>query len=119
MALGTITKVAVDPHVATPQPVAVGDLKMTLTTIVGDSAYATGGTAVTAANLGLGTLIYAVVVGVKGSGSNSGAVQAYFNNATGKLQCFAGSGTTPNIGLAEPNSVNLSGQTYTILAFGY
>lgn len=118
MALGTITRVALDPHTSQTVPVAMGDLKMTLTTIVGDSAYATGGTAVTAAQLGLGTLKYAVVVGLSGSASNNGAVQATFNNSTGKLQMWASSGTSP-VGLVEAGSVNLSGLTVTIQAWGY
>ena len=119
MALGTITQLAVDPHSGSQVvPIAVGDVKLTLTTVVGDSAYATGGTALSPSQLGLSTVLFAVCT-VAGSASNNGAVTAQYNLSTGKLQMFAGAGTTPNIGLAEPNSVNLSGLTVTVLAIGY
>ena len=117
MALGTITQLTDSPN-GLNLPVVLGPLKATVTTVVGDAAYATGGTALSAAQLGLATVVFAICT-VSGSASNNGAITAAYNLSTGKLQCFAGAGTTPNIGLAEPNSVNLSGLTITVLAFGY
>lgn len=118
MALGTITNLTIDPHLSQASSVALGDVKATVTTVVGDSAYATGGTALTPAQLGLTTVLFALC-SVVGSASNNGAVGATYNLSTGKLQCWAGAGTTPNIGSAEPNSVNLSGLTITVFAVGY
>lgn len=116
MALGTITRVKVDPHGVTA-PIAAGDIKITVTTVVGDSAYATGGTALTAAQLGLKKVTHTICK-VTGSASNNGAVEASYNLSTGKLQMWATSGTSP-VGLVEAGSVNLSGITVTITAFGY
>lgn len=116
MALGTITQLT-DQLGGLNRPVNLGALKVTISTVVGDSAYATGGTTLTAAQLGLGSLAFALVIGVSGSGANNGAVEASYNNSTGKLQMWATTGTSP-VGLAEPNSVNLSGITAIVLAFG-
>lgn len=116
MALGAITP-QVANHVGSG-PGNAGDLKVTVTTVVADGAYATGGTALTAVQLGLTQVVFAICQ-VAGSASNNGAIRAVYNLATGKLQMFAGAGATPNIGLAEPNSVNLSGLTVTVIAFGY
>jgi hypothetical protein len=121
MAVGTITQLALDPHTTQGVAMTLGDVKMTVSTVVGDSSYPTGGTALTGAQLGLptGVLAYAEVVGMSGSASNNGAIDASFNNATGKLQMWASSGTSP-VGLVEvSNGVNLSGVTVTIKAFGY
>lgn len=115
MALGTITNLAVDPHSASAQPLGAGDLRITVSTVVGDSSYPTGGTALTGAQLGLpvGQVQFAIC-SVTGSASNNAAVAASYNTATGKLQCW--SGTT----LAETASTtNLSGLTVTVVAFGY
>lgn len=117
MALGTITQLT-DSTQGTNGPVVPGALKQTISTVVGDSAYATGGTALSASQLGLSTVVFAYVASVAGSASNNGAVQATYNTATGKLQCWATSGTSP-VGLVEAGSVNLSGLTVTIVAFGY
>lgn len=118
MALGTITQLT-DTSQGTSVP-QVASLKRTVSTVVGDGSYPTGGTALTAAQLGLPTtLVYAKVVGLAGSAANNGAVSATFNNATGKLQCWASTGVSP-VGLVEvANGVNLSGLTVTIEAEGY
>jgi hypothetical protein len=113
MALGAITAVAVDPHNSQASPVAAGDFKFTVTTVVGDSSYPTGGTALTAAQLGLTQVAFAICT-VTGSASNNAAVAASYNTSTGKLQMW--SGTT----LAETASTtNVSGLTVTVIAFGY
>ncbi len=118
MALGTITPVMADPHSSTQSiPISVGDLKMTVTTVVGDAAYASGGTVLSAASLGLATVLHTVCT-VAGSAANNGAVAASYNLSTGKLQMWASTGTSP-VGLAEAGSVNLSGVTVTVTAFGY
>lgn len=122
MALGTITQVAVDPHSASQAlPVSVGDLKFTVTNVVGDGAYSAGGSTITAAQLGLSTV---VACDVQITVPIVGVVAAVANIQTGggsvKLQTFGGSGTTPNIGLAEATgTANQSGLTVQIQAMGY
>lgn len=119
MALGTITQL-VDDSKGLNLPTVAGAIKFTLSTIVGDGAYATGGTSLSAAQLGLPTtLVYAVVVGLAGSAANNGAIQASFNNSTKKLQCWASTGTSP-VGLVEvAATTNLSGVTITVMAYGF
>lgn len=118
MALGTITQLT-DTSQSTNLP-QVASLKRTVSTVVGDASYPTGGTALTAQQLGLPTtLVYAKVVGLAGSAANNGAVSAYFNNSTGKLQAFATTGVSP-VGLVEVTATtNLSGLTFLIEAEGY
>jgi hypothetical protein len=119
MAFGTITQLTDLPQ-GTNLPANLGALKYTVTTIVGDGAYATGGTALSASQLGLNTLVAVLSTQVAGGASNNGAVTATYNYSTGKLQMWAGAGTTPNIGLAEAaNAGNLSGLTITVVAVGY
>lgn len=119
MALGAITPQAVDPHSSTQAvPLNLGDVRYTVTNVVGDGAYATGGSVLTPAQLGLTTVLSADVQIIASTGTNSNAATGAYNVSTGKLQCFAGAGTTPNIGLAEPNSVNLSGITFQVTALG-
>ena len=117
MALGTITQLT-DTSGGLNVPVVPGNLKMTISTVVGDGAYSAGGTALSASQLGLGTLVFAFVAGLQGSASNNGAIQGYYNNSTGKLQAYASTGTSP-VGLVEAGSVNLSGVTFVVVAFGY
>jgi hypothetical protein len=76
MAVGTITNVAIDPHSASALPTSIGDLKLTVTTVVGSGSYTTGGDALTPANLGLGTVLFASTTLVASSGSNCSAVSA-------------------------------------------
>lgn len=121
MALGTITSLQLVPQAqgtAGGTPVSIGDLRMSVITVVGDSAYSSGGTTIAASSFGFTNLLVAAVLSVRGSASNNGAVQADFNNTTGKLQMFATSGTSP-VGLVEAGSVNLSGVTVTLIGFGY
>lgn len=119
MALGTITQVQVDPH--TQQggvPTSVGDVKCTVTNIVGDSSYPTGGTAVTPQQLGLPvTVLFTQSEAIATTGANNGASSFYYNTSTGKLQCFTTGATGAFNEVA--NAVNLSGLTIQILAFGY
>ena len=120
MALGTITNVAIDPHSSSQAIPAVADIKITVTTVVGDSSYPTGGTAITGAQLGLptGTVLF-TICSVTGSASNNTAAEASYNTATGKLQMWS---LTDSAGcpLAETaNATNVSGITVTIVAWGY
>lgn len=114
MALGTITQLGVDPHTASAVPVnGLGDFRVTVTTVVGDSSYPTGGTALSAQQLGLLNTVSFALCFVTGSAANNAAIAASYNTSTGKLQMW--SGTT----LAETAAAtNLSGLTITIVAFG-
>lgn len=112
MAVGTITRVTVDPH-GTVNPLVVGDLKMTVTTVVGSASYTTGGDAVTAANLGLGTVLHTITTLTGGGASHAGAVNAEYIISSGLLQCW----TSASAEVAS--SADLSGLTFTITAFGY
>lgn len=114
MALGTITPVAVDPHSSSQAiPVAIGDLKMTVTTVVGESSYVTGGTALTPAQLGLSTVVYANVDVAASSGTATSFSAASYNTATGKIQAYL------NTGAEAGTAANLSSLTFAVQAFGY
>lgn len=124
MALGTITQLNLDPSLSASEPGVqhLGACKITLNQLAGESSYATGGSSLTPAQLGFGAegvILWADVQISASSGSNDGAVQAYYNTSTNKLQMFVTSGTSP-VGLAEAApAANLSGLTITILAIGY
>jgi hypothetical protein len=111
MALGAITPVA-DTSQGLSGPVNMGALAMTVTTIVGDSSYPTGGSAVTAANLGLSTVLFSQVGASASSGANCASTAQTYNLSTAKLQCFA------NTGIEVANTTNLSGLTLTVIAWG-
>ena len=116
MALGTITNISLAQGGVAD---SVGSVKMTVSTVVGDSAYSAGGTTLTGQQLGLPNgVVIAATCQVSGSASNNGAISASYNLSTGKLQMWASTGTSP-VGLVEAGSVNLSGITVTIVAFGY
>jgi len=122
MALGTITNI---PLAQGGVADALGSVKMTVTTVVGDGAYSAGGTALTGQQLGLPNgVVLATVCSVSNAVANAGsqtnalASNAFYNTSTGKLQMYAGAGTTPNFGLNEATG-NLSATTVTIIAFGY
>src|ERR1700751_5613102 len=98
MALGPIPPVGIDPHSQQAIPVVVGDTKITVTNVVGDGAYSAGGSAITAAQLGLTQVLMAdaqITVGIVGVIAVVALVQA---DGSVKLKSFGGSGTTPNIG---------------------
>jgi hypothetical protein len=122
MALGTITQVAIDPHSQQGGiPIAVGDVKFTCTNVVGDGAYGAGGSTVTAAQLGLSTILTTdvqILTPIVGVIAVTAPIQA--GAASVKLVSYGGSGTTPNIGLAEATGTsNQSGMTVQIQAQGY
>ena len=115
MAVGTITRIGPDFH-GKQQPTPIGSyLMISATTVVGPTSYTTGGDALTAANLGLNTVLHAICT-VTGSASNNTADVASYDIANAKLQFW----TTTTTALAEAASTaNLSGLTATITAFGY
>jgi hypothetical protein len=94
--------------------VAIGDLKVTVTNVVGDSSYPTGGSAITAQQLGLPTtVLFSQTEVAASSGTNCASTGSAYNSSTGKLVCFA------NTGVEVANATNLSGITWQIIAFGY
>ena len=117
MALGTLTPVPIDPHSQQTSPVVIGDLKLTVTNIVGDSSYATGGSAITPSQLGLSTVLATQSEAIATTGANNGASSFYYNTSTGKLQCFT-TGATGALNEVA-GAVNLSGLTIQVMAFGY
>ena len=120
MALGTITAVAIDPHSSQAGPVVFGDLKFTVTNVVGDGAYATGGTKITAAQLGLSQVLAADVQIVTPIVGVIAAYAVVNGDGSVNLKTYGGSGTSPNIGLAEATgTANQSGLTVQIQAMGY
>lgn len=112
MALGTVTPVVDTAHgaaVAAPE----GSLKFSVTNVGGDSSYATGGSALTPAQLGLNTVLFAQTEVAASTGTNCASTGSAYNVGTSKLQCFA------NTGVEVASAVNLSGITWQILAWGY
>ncbi len=112
MALGAITVQQSNPAGGVA-PIVIGPLKVSVVNIVGDSAYPTGGSSLTPAQLGLGTVLFSQAEVAGSTGSNCAAAAAFYNTVTSKLQCLA------NSGVEVANTTNLSGITWQILAFGY
>ena len=120
MALGTITPVTIDPHSSTQQiPVALGDLKMTITNVVPSAGadYTTGGVAITPAQLGLNFVVggQAEIYASTGTNATGTACSVLVSNggANVNLKFF----TSSNAEVAA--ATNLSGETVQIIAFGY
>lgn len=111
MSVGTITRQVIGPH--GEKTVVVGDLRMTVTNVVGSGSYTTGGDALTAKNLGLTKVIIADVSLVSGGASNAGAANATYLKSSGKLQCW----TSASAEVAS--TANVSGVTFQIVAYGY
>jgi hypothetical protein len=86
-------------------------------TITPDNSYPSGGYPVPPSAFGLSAFAAPPSLMVSGSASNNGAVQASYNSATGKVQCWATSGTSP-VGLVEAGAVNLTGIAITAHAIG-
>ena len=116
MALGAITQVQTDPHAA-GVPAAVGDLKVTVTNIVGEASYTTGGVAITPQQLGLSIVLFAQAELYASTGTNATSaalsVTITNNGSTINLKCFS------NAGVEITGAVNVSGITWQIIAFGY
>lgn len=117
MALGTVTPVNVDPHSNQSVPVAVGDIRMSVVTVVGEASYTTGGPSITAAQLGFNSVIFAAQAEIQAStGSNATssamAVVPAAGNGSANLKCFT------NAGVEIASTTNVSGVTWQIIAFG-
>ena|SRR6185312_10154157 len=117
MALGTVTQQVIDPHLTQASSVAVGDVRLTVTNVVGEASYTTGGPVVTAAQLGLNTILFAQAEILTGSGANatSNAMSVIIQPGGGsaKLQCWS------NAQAEIVSTTNVSGVTWQILALGY
>ena len=120
MALGTITPIAIDPHSQQGGiPVAVGDLKMTVTNVVPSAGadYPTGGVPITPAQLNLSAVFAAQAEIAASTGTNATAtacsVLVSNNGGTVNLKMFS------NANAEIANGTNLSGVTFQIIAFGY
>ena len=108
MALGAITPQKVSPDGGSTQ--YFGSLRCTVTTVVCDSSYPTGGSVLAASKLGLTTVLFAIAsLAVQGAG---GLSEVYYNPVTGKLQAFTSVGEVAN-------ATVLSANTAQIVAFGY
>lgn len=111
MAVGTVTAKKMGPH--GEKSVVVGDLRVTVTTVVGSASYTTGGDSLTAANLGLKRVLFADVSMASGGAANAGAANASYIASTGKLQCW----TSASAEVAS--AANVSGVTFQVVAYGY
>ena len=117
MAVGTITRKSVDPHGVSTS--SIGDIKITLSTVVGGTSYTTGGDALTAANLGLTKVLFAIPLITAATGTNSAVTSAVYDVTNSKLLFYSSDGSAPDILAQVASTQNVSGVTVTILAFGY
>jgi hypothetical protein len=118
MALGVVTQIQMDPHTAQGSPVAVGDVKMAVISVVGEASYTALGPVITAQAFGFSTAIFGAQAEIQAStGSNctstamSVVVQPGFGSA--KLQCWL----STNVEVTA--ATNVSGVTWQIIAFGF
>lgn len=111
MALGTITPRTIDPTGAPAgTPMVLGAIKMTVTDVVMDTSYPTGGSALSAAQLGLTRVLFAISeVSVVGAG---GMTEVHYSVSTNKLKAFTGTAEVAN-------TTDLSANTVQVVAFGY
>ena len=118
MALGAVTPVAIDPHAQQVIPVAVGDLKMTVTNVVGEASYTTGGAVITAQQLGFVTGVLCAQAEVYAStGSNCTATATSVVVQTGNQSAKLQSWLSTNVEVTS--TTNISGVTWQIIAFGW
>ena len=118
MALGAVTQVAIDPHSESPVPVSFGSLKMTVTKVVGEASYTSGGAPITAQQLGLSYVIaaQAEVFSSTGTNATSNSMAVVLPSGGGysaNLKCFS----SANAEIAS--TTNVSGVTWQIFAWGY
>ena len=113
----TVTPQAVDPHSSTQaSPMSIGDIKVTVSNIVFDAtSYSAGGFAVTPANLGLSTVLFAIAsqIGPSSGAVTGGVGEFVYNTSTGKIQVFN------STGVEGAPTTTLTGLTAQIIAFGY
>lgn len=117
MALGVVTAVNTDPHNAQASPVATGDVKMSVLTVVGEASYTTGGPSITAQQCGFNSVVYAAQAEIQASTganatSSSMAVVPAAGGGSANLKCFT------NAGVEIASTTNVSGITWQIIAFG-
>ena len=103
---------------ATSSVVFVGSIlgakqRISVSTITGDSSYATDGEAITANQLGLTRITALVPV------ANSGYVPVW-DQANSKLKVFYGDNNNASDGplIEIPNATDISTVTFTVIAFG-
>lgn len=83
---------------------------MTVSSVVLDSSYPTGGSVLTPAQLGLSSVLFSNdQLVAQGAG---GIASVNYNQTTGKIQAFAGTAEIAN-------ATNLSANTAQIQAYGY
>lgn len=113
----TVTNVAADPHSQTQAiPVAVGDLKITVSNITFDAtSYSAGGFSITPAQLGLTTVLFAPCqqIGPSAGAVTGGLGELAYNTSTNKVQVFN------STGVEGAPTTTLSGLTIQIVAYGY
>lgn len=104
--------VSVSSVLSRPPHEIVGNRKKTVTDVTGDSAYPSGGEPLTAANLGLRKVVYAVANPVA-TGTNAGtaAIAAKYDVANSKLLVYDGD--------SEVGAVNLSDLVVRVEAYGW
>jgi hypothetical protein len=109
MALGTITRQTVAPGANTNN--YMGGLRITVTQVVLDTSYPTGGSALSASQLGMTDVVLFAITSLVNVGAN-GPAEARYNIPNGTLQAFSATGEIAN-------ATNLSAATAEIVAFGY
>ena len=109
MALGTITQNAINPSGGGLQ--SGGATRVTNTTIVGDGSYPTGGSSLTAAQLGLTVVLWANTQ-IKVIGAVGAVAEAYYDIPTSKLLVYTTGGQVANTTVLTTN-------TFEITAYGY
>jgi hypothetical protein len=117
MALGTVTPVNADPHNTQASPFSIGDIKLSIINVVGEASYTTGGPPITAQQLGFNSVIFAAQAEILTStGSNATSASMSVVPAAGggsaNLICLT------NAGVQIASTVNVSGVTWQIIAFG-
>jgi hypothetical protein len=90
---------------------AANGLKITVTQVVLESSYVTGGTALTPQQLGQTNAVVFAISSLAAVGAN-GPSEVRYNIATGKLQAYGAAGEVTS-------ATNLSASVAEIIAFGY
>lgn len=95
---------------------SLGNLKVTVTSVTFDSAYVTAGEPLTAADLGLSTVLFALPTKAVTS-DRTGSVDCFYDVAASKLVAYRSVTTANDAEVA--NGQNLSTLTCQLVAFGY
>lgn len=89
---------------------SAGNRKLTVTDVTADNTYAAGGAPLTAAQLGLNRVFFAVC-SIKTAAATGNAVDASYDTANAKLKVNAAAGEIAN--------ASGSGLVVTVIAWGY